>query len=51
MSRERRHKRRRTPSTHQRQVRIVAGLSILLVLVLFAVALYYINRWLNPAAI
>jgi hypothetical protein len=51
MSRERRFKRRRIPSTHQKQARLLASLSIVLVLTLFAAALYFINRWLNPAAI
>ena len=36
---------------HQKRSRLFASLMFVLVLVLFAVAFYDGNRWLNPAAV
>ena len=49
IARQLKHKAR--PSPHQRQMRFLAVLFIALLLVLFALAFYGINRWLDPSAL
>lgn len=42
---------KRSLSAHQKQMRFMAVLFILLVLVIFALAFYAINRWVSPVTL
>lgn len=50
MSRERRRKHHRHSSAQEKHVRFWTILVIVMALALFGVAIYGVNRWLNPAA-
>ena len=44
-------KRRSSQSPHEKQMRFLAVLFIVLVLVIFALAFYCVNRWTSPVAL
>jgi len=50
MSRERRRKHHRHAIVHQKQMRFWTIWAVVLVVAVFGLALYCINRWLNPLA-